>query len=469
MAYPMALKPVSFTVLEKAYASETPPTWKLESWSLRDVVGAVKDGSLNPDPISQRDDTDPDGTKSIDIIKALIFDHTFGASLILRDISNDPVAQAIYGKNVKYLVIDGGHRTRSLVAFHDGKLLINGMMYTDMDFDLAEKPIPVTIYECTSQQAMRIFRSVNLSTLSNSMENIMSDEQSLPLQYIRKIVKYYKEYDNESLIHPLFENTISPKEKKAGKYISGNPNPRAKWFEYVAIAMIKAAGKGHVSAGYNEISKLAEEEEVTNNVKEVVKRFLNDAKKVVEARSKNSKWSQTSFGAFQIVWFGLYEENQKFKIKDYDKFTQTFIKVYSGLTDKTKQTPITINSQHHILTTWWKSNVTAFGTESTQKKCYKLFRKNSITKNITIDDLGVVFRENKRSKSRDDREKNLALQDNLCAIDGLYLSLDDSVWGHDNSWSEGGELEAGAVIRRCHNEHMGKLTLAEYKNTCLNT
>ena len=101
MAMPMTLKPISYAVLEKAYGSEVPPTQRLESWSLRDVVGAVKDRSLNPDPISQRGDTDPDGTKSTDIIKALIFDHTFGAGLILRDISNDPVAQTIYGKNAK--------------------------------------------------------------------------------------------------------------------------------------------------------------------------------------------------------------------------------------------------------------------------------------------------------------------------------------------------------------------------------
>jgi hypothetical protein len=80
------------------------------------------------------------------------------------------------------------------------------------------------------------------------------------------------------------------------------------------------------------------------------------------------------------------------------------------------------------------------------------------------EDYGVIFRDAKRSLTTAEREQKLAIQGYKCAIDGEKLALEDSVWGHDTAWAQGGQLEDGAVIRKSHNRDMGTTTLDEYRS-----
>ena len=79
------------------------------------------------------------------------------------------------------------------------------------------------------------------------------------------------------------------------------------------------------------------------------------------------------------------------------------------------------------------------------------------------EDYGVIYRDAKRSLTTSEREQKLAIQGYKCAIDGEKLALEDSVWGHDTAWAQGGELMDGAVIRKTHNRDMGTTTLDEYR------
>ena len=128
-------KPV---VLKKQYnkSYDNKPSKKVEVWSLKDLINNVLTKQVNPDPITQRPQvTEPN--KPLKIIEALINDGTFGAGIILRDIRNDVEAQKLY-PGVSYLIIDGGHRTRALVSFYNGELIVkdlDGNNITIQDID----------------------------------------------------------------------------------------------------------------------------------------------------------------------------------------------------------------------------------------------------------------------------------------------------------------------------------------------
>jgi len=455
-------KPV---VLKKQYnkSYDNKPSKKVEVWSLKDLINNVLTKQVNPDPITQRPQvTEPN--KPLKIIEALINDGTFGAGIILRDIRNDVEAQKLY-PGVSYLIIDGGHRTRALVSFYNGELIVkdldgNNITIQDIDtvnMNLDEEHTSVTIYTCTSEQAKHIFRSVNKVTQTNFMEDIMADETSVPCKETRILVRKYKEYNN--IPHKLFSTVKNKSGKEKPEYFDGQPNPRNKWMEYVMCAMIKAINKltNNPSTGEKELTEFSELNEVPKYALKVVNRFFNDCVNFVTEREQ--KFNPKTFALFQLVWFGLYSENQDFVITDYKKFTQQFMTKWTKLTDKTDDTLIKIDNVSVIKTKYFFDKVTHMA-HIEQNRCYDMFRED-----LPIEDLGVIYRDAQRSKSRDQREIELIKQNYKCYIDNKPLTLDDSVWGHDIDWASGGSTLDGKVIRKTHNQRMGMLTLEEYRNT----
>ena len=132
---------------------------------------------------------------------------------------------------------------------------------------------------------------------------------------------------------------------------------------------------------------------------------------------------------------------------------------WTKLTDKTDDTLIKIDNVSVIKTKYFFDKVTHMA-HIEQNRCYDMFRED-----LSIEDLGVTYRDAIRSKSRDQREIELIKQNYKCYIDNKPLTLDDSVWGHDIDWASGGSTLDGKVIRKSHNQRMGMLTLEEYRNT----
>jgi ribosomal protein S17E len=118
---------------------------------------------------------------------------------------------------------------------------------------------------------------------------------------------------------------------------------------------------------------------------------------------------------------------------------------------------IDFDGDKHFVKEFVRKNTKNFANSPVQQKCAELLLEQM------GDDIGVTFRDNKRTISKNEREERLALQNYKCAIDGERLELDDSVWGHDTPWAKGGVLDDGAVIRRTHNTDMGSTTLDEYR------
>ena len=429
--------------------------------SALDIVQLTLSGKLNPDPIGQRPPTAQGYSKSEEIIKSLLSGVGIGM-ITLRDISQDEEMQKIY-PGVHYLVIDGGHRIRALIKFYQNKFPVNKKKFKEMSIDLNDFQIALDITTCTSQEAIEKFRNLNQTTPVNPMEMLMCDDQSEICRAVRSLTRYYQEYKNEP--HELFETAFDKHGVEKSKFFDMAPNHRRKWDEYVFLAVIKSHGGGNVGAGVPKFYDAVDQEYNGNNIatKTVMKnveRFLDDIAGIAYQR-KPYKLNTDVFAALQLVWFALYEKNKNFKIDDYTKFYESFLTGYSLLTGNADTTynnkTIKYGGDIHLIKEFVRKNITNFSDGDVQKECAKLILEEM------GDDYGVIFRDSKRSLTTSEREQKLAIQGFKCAIDGQPLKLEDSVWGHDTAWAQGGELMDGAVIRKTHNRDMGTTTLDEYR------
>ena len=466
-------------VLKKRFNSsyDNRPKQVVQRWKLSNLIELVSNNAVNPDPIAQRPQV-PDTNKPKLIIEALINYGTFGAGIILRDITEDipmnRLARELY-PDVSYLVIDGGHRIRSLLSFYNGELVVkdvdgNNIGIQDIHttgLDLENEFISVTIYTCTSEQARDIFRMVNKTTPTVFIENVMADETSVSCRKIREFIRYYPQYDNTP--HPLFSTKRSTNGKEVPEYWTGEANPRRKWDEIVAIAFIKAQqqNKSNPDAGEAEITALTNKSDITKNAEKIVKRFFDDCVEVYNERQQ--KWKRETFSLFQLAWFGHYAENKDFKIANYKEYSQVFTTRFFSLIADSPDT-VTIDGKVKIKCDWFKKNIATFSSGKYQRKCYEMFMEGIESKSdFTIDgshgikDLGVLFRDPDRSKSRDVKEKELALQGHKCFVDILIygkenaptLKLNDAICGHDTGWAIGGRTLDSEIIRKSHNDAQG--------------
>lgn len=430
--------------------------------SISEIIQLVLTGKLNPDPIGQRPPTSQGYSKSQDIIQSVLSGCGIGM-ITLRDISQDEEMQKIYPAT-QYLVIDGGHRVRAFIKFYTNKFAVNKLKFKDMNIDLQNYPVALDITTCTSQEAIEKFRNLNQTTPVNFMEMLMCDDQSEICKQVRALTRAYQEYNNEP--HPLFETVFDKNGVEKSKWFDMSPNHRRKWDEYAMIALLKAIGNGNVDAGQPEIQALVDNgykgvNSVTKTAVKTVERFFTDVYLVQSKRYK--KLNTDIFAAFQLTWFEICSKNRDFKINDYDEFHEAFMAAYSMLTGTAdtsyNRNIIKYDGEEYFLKEFMRKNINNFANSGVQKECAKQFLKEM----GEPADYGVVFRDAKRSLTTNEREEKLSIQGYKCAIDGEALKLEDSVWGHDTAWAQGGLLTDGAVIRKTHNRDMGTTTLDEYR------
>jgi len=419
-----------------------------------ELIDMIIRGKINANPIGQRPPVSQGYTKSENIVKTLLDGYGIGM-LTLRDIRDDAEMQKLY-PGTDYLVIDGGHRCRALAAFYQNKFSVNKQVFKTMDIDLDQFQIPIMSVVCTSEQATAMFRAINTVTPVNFIEMVMSNEVSEICKLVRMCTKAYDEYGNDPL--PIFDTAV----KKDGKIVACHwdtaPNHRRKWDEYVFIAFLKALGGGNVAAGEKQIEPFADAGSITKVALSVVDRFFDDVLNIRKSRGK--MYNTDVFAALQLVWFGFYEKNKAFKIADYDVFTKSFMLAYSKLTGNAdrslEDTIIQFNGESFLIKEFVRKNIKNFANADVQRKCFELIYD-------IMGDAGVLFRDENRSVNSNVREELLALQDYKCAIDGLPLTLEDSVLGHDTPWAKGGSTVDGKVIRKTHNRDMGSVTIDEYR------
>lgn len=429
--------------------------------TVREIYNLTDGGLLNADPIGQRPPVSQGCDKSIEIIQSLINGYGIGM-ITLRDISGDPEMQKIY-PGVIYLVIDGGHRIRAIAEYMRNKFRVNKKFYRELTSEekkvFEEIKLVLDSKVCSSKQAIEVFRNLNKTTDVNFMEMLMCDDESPNCRIVRSMTRPYKEYGNAPLV--LFETSFNKDGEEKSRYFDMAPNHRRKWDEYAFIALIKADAGGNVAAGQPAITEMAEgRPALSKTTVKVAERFFEDIERICDYRGSRNI-NNDIFAAMQLVWFAFYEKNKNFKIDDIEKFHQSFFQAYTALSGSSPShyddQTIVVDKNKFFVKEYIRKNRKNFANEVAQKKCAELFLDEM------GEDCGIVFRDEKRSLSTNQREEYLAKQGFKCAIDGLPLKLEDSVWGHDTAWAKGGNLMDGAVIRRTHNTDMGSCTLDEYR------
>lgn len=444
------------------------------------------------DPLGQRSPVieSSQNEKNQGIIEAIFRGSGIG-QITIRDISKIIYLQKVYG-SYKFLVIDGGHRCRAIVDFMKNRfyILLNGKKKRYRDLTDEERNyflnfiVPLDIKICSPQQAIQIFKDLNKSDKVNAYEMLMSDDQSRVTEYVRRKHSSYREYgDNQ--IHPIFERGTSPAGDPIATHFN-SLNKKAILSTYVFTVLIKALQENprNCDAGVKEAKNLVNKAykdssfTISSKVDRIVDRFFDD----LRSFSKHSgKITIDTFGFFQCVWFHLASEYgvDNFKL-EMDDFGKEFTKLRALLTGKgtvnKKYNNIIvkdIEGQDDNLKKLLKEYVKAFSYGDRQEYAAKLileyFKEEMEAK--TLEDLGIIILDSKRTVNKKERFEILACQDNQCYIDlktdycpqqGRELALEDSVLGHDKPHSKGGRTEDGKVLCKSCNADMGTLTISEY-------
>ena len=440
---------------------------------LTDVVSNTHAGFINPDPIGQRPPVQSGPRKAQGIIESIIKGFSIG-TITVRDIKNDEKNQEVY-PGVEWLVLDGGNRIRAIRDFHKGRFpTLDGKVFRELDEvekqRFEDTLLNFTVYTCDDVQATEIFRRLNTVTPVNQIEMIMANDTSKVAKEIRSRVKSYKEYDYNDT-HPIFATQT----KKDGtlKALEWNTdiNPRRKWDEYVGIAFVKTIGKGNVEASLNAIEEMVESDTpvITSSISNTVDQFFTDCLETVRSMGARKKLNADVFSAFQAVWFGIYERNKVFAIKDYRAFAETFFKAHTeltGLTENKYDTEVRefstgerggLNKKTEIVKKFARTAIKNFANPAEQHEVATMYLDAMDLENT------VLYRDERRTINQDQKFELLAKQGFRCAIDNQPLDIDDAIFGHDTAWAHGGQIEDGAIIRKIHNVNMGTTTLDEYR------
>jgi len=430
--------------------------------TIEQIYTAIRDGGLHPNPIGQRMPTvfGFDNVKNQGIIKAILKGNGIG-TITVRDISEDAAMQKVY-PGVKWLVIDGGHRTRAIKDYMNNQFAVDGKKYKELSDEWKEffKSSLINLDKkiCTSQQAIDIFRDLNNTTQVNGYEMIMCDDESAICKYVRSYIRVVKEYNNTP--HKIF--TLKDSSKGIiGEHFQDSPDKKALWATMMFVVIHKVLGKGNVAAGEKETLKLIEKEyarknKLTKSAQAVIDRFWDDLLCFQKVRPGNIPLKL--FGAFQLVWFYLYEKNSEFKIEEMEYFAPTFMKVYKKYNKQSKVK----NVEHYV----W-DNLYSFSKEEEQRDIADILIKDM----GEPEEFGILFRDEARVLTKSEKEEKLIGQGYRCYFDirtdkcsqqGKLLTLDESIGAHDIPWAQGGKKEDAVISCDKCNNLQGQMTNQEF-------
>jgi len=432
--------------------------------TIEQIYTDIRDGDLHPNPIGQRAPTvfGFDNAKNIGIIEAIFKGNGVG-TITVRDISKDKEMQKVY-PGVKWLVIDGGHRTRAIKDYMNNQFAVYGKKYKELSDEWKEffKSSLINFDKkiCTSQQAINIFRDLNKTTQVGGYEMIMCDDESAICKYVRSYIRVVKEYDTTP--HKIFATQRSSK-GIIGEHFKKSPDQRAAWATMVFTTIHKVLGKGNVDAGEKATLKLIEEEyagknKLTKSAQAVIDRFWDDLLLFQHTRG-GGHIPLKLFGAFQLVWFYLYEKNSKFKIEEMEYFAPTFMKVYKAYNKQSKDVE---DGEVYV----WK-NLDAFSKEEEQRNIADILIKDM----GEPEEFGILFRDEARVLTKSEKEEKLIDQEYRCYFDihtdkcsqqGKFLTLDESIGAHDIPWAQGGKKEDAVISCEKCNNLQGQMTNQEF-------
>lgn len=461
---------------------------------------------LNPNPVGQRISTDSANYKKSSGIIISIFEGSDIGELTL-----------IKRPDGKYIVIDGGHRSRAIKDFVGGKFTIPKDNKTILETDTkevikiagkkySELPnearqyfddyvIRLCVYDnLSSIQETKIFRNRNQSTPVNHQEMMNAASDNLIAIFVRETSRGIPDHKPKYPVHDIF--TIDANKDKP--MFLGYPNTRLCWDEWVAILSIYAKEGKIVDAGYPEIENLyvdgdeyngtfAQDTKSLNKLTEDVKECLDFCQKVAIGLQKVFSPSAPNLARMTMAaryFFYLKSQNKSFKLSNPNVFAATLATALYDLVGKTGKVPepaaqkweqtlvdksLTNDPNPLFVPTKmreWMSGYHAESTKVIQTILWLEEAMNDIAEN-SDGDIGIKFTDTKRSLSMEERQLLLAKQDFKCYIDGLPLDLKNAAAGHIVPHCDGGLtiMSNCRMVRRKWNSEMGSMHLEEYKTS----
>jgi len=442
--------------------------------TVRDFL--LKHGDIDCNPIHQRLDREPKliGTDSPSKAQGVI-----SAMLMGMDIGQITIHETPE-KKFQYESIDGGHRKRYIVAFHQNKFpdYTTGKYFRDMVKKEKDEFLNIELSFCIyknleSWQVGLIFRALNETTPVNHQEMLNSYGDIPIANAIRETVRVVQGIGNAT--HPLFDYTErSTDSKKNYTYVSFD-NDGLRIDEMVARIFYRyhdggglgVSAKEEIEALYSANIDDSQAIKLKKKVKTCLDFVLRMA--VVRKPRMTNNMPQKEFVLFSRLWMFLEKEYGIFTINDDATFFDTIYAAYTPYKLSYDDQPAELQATSPLDS--GKSIGKQFNDTLGEFRPAKSVAFPIERLMAEVDVLSLITpRDKQRIFPREWREAKIVEQNYKCAISGETITMDTAQGAHNIAWSDGGKTEYInlSMIATHHNSRMGSLSVQQYKELIQN-
>lgn len=462
----------------------------------------------NADPVGQRISVDNKNfKKSISIIISMLEG---------SDIGELTVSSKQIGNVKRVDVIDGGHRSRAILWFmldsfaipakqnlilkdsENNNYDISGLRFSELPEFIKDYFRNYCIRICTyvnlsSIQETKIFRNRNQSTPVKHQEMMNAASDNLVAIFIRETARIIPDHKHTYRVHNLFD--FDNKKGKPSRL--SFENEHLCWEELLSIFCIYTLNGGIVDAGYPEIERLYDEygdentgifvkdkKKLAKMIEEVIAclDFLNSVSTSLNRRFGGTNGSNLARITMAARYYFHLKSKGPFKVNNYDRFSELLVQALYDLVGKKGSDPAPANDKwsNTIIDSSLTNDNNVNYVPSKMSKWMGGYNAEAPKVKQTVlwldeamadlaegfdGDIGITFKDSKRTLGREDRMFLLSMQNFKCYIDGEDLTLPEAAAGHIIAHCNGGKTtrENCRMIRKCHNQESSSMNLDEYK------
>lgn len=420
-------------------------------------------------PEGQRLDTEPklEGTDKPSKAQGIIYGFMcglFGGAFILNETPN--------GKKMSE-IIDAGHRTRYLWAFICGEFreFYTGKFFSEFDPEFKKAFLDininiVTYFDLSPEEIAFIFQMVNKTTDVNHQEMLNSYNCIPVAKHIREMSRVVKGVENDC--HPLFTSYTTQKGKLTFKnLVFGNERLRQDemvarlYFRFFDGGGLGVMNRKNLEEMYNASPDNDTMIKLTKQVKKTLD-FVHEMSKV--AASKNRKLTIREFSLYSRLFIHLTDKLGSFSYdrrEFFEAIDRAFAPFRVKLESQTKE--LQARSPFDAGKTVGQQVMDSLGEYDTLSHVSfpveQILARANLTKAIMQLDTARLF-------TREERIAKLVEQGDVCAVDGLPLTLSEAEGAHIIAHTAGGRTvyDNLAMVRACYNKKMGSISVTDYQS-----
>jgi hypothetical protein len=453
----MVIQPFAFGRFAPEQTTKTIRQFILEDYPNTDVY-----------PEGQRLDTEPnlEGTNKPSKAQGIIYGFMcglFGGSFILNKTPRGKYAQEI---------IDAGHRTRYLKKFMSNEFpeFYTGKRFRDFDqafqTEFLNLSINIVTYNDLSPEEIAfIFQMVNKTTDVNHQEMLNSYNCIPVAKHIREMTRVVFGIENDC--HPLFASYTTAKGKLTFRNLMFG-NERLRQDEMVARLYFRFFDGGGLGVcdrkNLEEMYNASPDNDTMIKLSKQVKKTLDFVQSMADvAATKNRKLTIREFSLYSRLFIhltdrlGAFSYNRREFFNEIDRAFAPFrVKLESQTKELQKRSPFDAGK------TVGQQVMDSLGEYDTLS--HVSFPVEQVLMRSDLSN-AIIELDRARLFTREERIAKLVEQGDICAIDGLPLTLTEAEGAHIIAHSAGGRTvyDNLAMVRACYNKEMGSMSVTDYK------